>query len=63
MSSDRTISQVSNNDSTYTFDGLAPNTSYNVIVTVFYDSGINDSQVFNGLARTRSSSGKFETCI
>ena len=60
MSSNSTISPaVSNNDSTYTFNELAPNTSYNVIVTVIYNSGINDSQVFNELTRTRPLSGKF----
>ena len=58
-SSNRAISPVFNNDSTYTFNGLATNTSYNVIVTVIYDSGISDSQVFNELTRTRSSNGKF----
>ena len=59
MSSDGTISPVSNNDSTYTFDRLTANTSYNVIVSVIYDSGASDFQVFSELVKTHSSSSKF----
>ena len=64
LSSDRTTSPVSINDSTYAFNGLAPNTLYNVTVT------INDTkvllsdfrQVFSGL-KTHSFTRKFSNKI
>ena len=64
MSSDITISQVSNNDSTYTFNGLAPDTLYNVTVTI-NDTNVvlRDFQVFGELIKTRSFTCKFSNKI
>ena len=59
MSSDETISPAFNNDFIYTFNGLATNTSYNVIVTVIKDNNTSDFQEFSQLIKTRSFSSKF----
>ena len=57
--SSNTTSPVSNNDSIYTFYGLAPNMSYNVIVTVITDSGNAAFQVLSKLIKTHSLGSKF----
>ena len=58
-SSGKTILPFSNNDSTYTFAKLAPNTSYNATVIVINDSDMSDSRVFSKLIKTCSLSSKF----
>ena len=65
MSSDRIISPaVSNNGSTYTFNGLAPDTLYNVTVTVNDTSVLlHDFQVFSELIKTHSLTCKFSNKI
>ena len=59
MSSNGVILPVSNNDYTYTFNGLAANISYNVTITVIYNNGTSDFQVFSKLIKTHSSSSKY----
>ena len=62
--SGRAISPVSNNGSTYTFNGLATNTRHNVTVTLINNA--SDINVFSESVKTLASRRKFSdivTCL
>ena len=52
MVSGRTILPVSNNDSTYTFNGLAANTSHNVTAILLYNALPSNFRMFNESIKT-----------
>ena len=52
MVSGRAILPVSNNDSTYTFNGLATNTSHNITAILLYNALPSNFRMFNESIKT-----------
>ena len=61
ISSGRTILPVTNNDSTYTFNGLSTNTRHNVIVTLINNA--SDFNVFSKSVKTLASRCEFNCYV